>query len=52
MAEPEEGDEVLSDERVFVAPEAAEFLDDRLLDADFVDDEVRFSLDFQAESDR
>lgn len=50
VAEPEEGDEVLSDERVFVAPDAAEFLDDRLLDADFVDDEVRFSLDFQAES--
>jgi Fe-S cluster assembly iron-binding protein IscA len=47
---PEEGDEVLSDERIFVAPEAAKLLDDRLLDADVVDDEVRFRLDFQAES--
>ncbi len=50
VAGPQEGDEVLADERVFVDPEAAELLDDKLLDADVVDDEVRFSLDVQAES--
>jgi hypothetical protein len=33
---------------VFVDPGAAEFLDDKLLDADIVDDDVRFSLDIQA----
>jgi hypothetical protein len=50
VAGPEEGDEVLADERVFVDPDASELLDDKLLDADIVDDEVRFSLDVQAES--
>jgi iron-sulfur cluster assembly protein len=50
VAQPEEGDEVLEDERVFVDPGAAELLDGRLLDADFVGDDVRFSLDVQAES--
>jgi hypothetical protein len=50
VAGPQEGDEVLADERIFVDPEAAELLDDKLLDADIVDDEVRFSLDIQAES--
>jgi iron-sulfur cluster assembly protein len=50
VTEPEEGDEVLADERIFVAPDAATFLDDKLLDADIVDDEVQFSLDVQAES--
>ncbi|HEY7150713.1 MAG TPA: HesB/YadR/YfhF-family protein [Solirubrobacterales bacterium] len=49
VAEPEDGDDVLAEERIFVAPEAADFLDDKLLDADVVDDEVRFSLDLQAE---
>lgn len=49
VAGPQEGDEVLAEERVFVDPEAAELLDDKLLDADIVDDEVRFSLDVQAE---
>lgn len=47
---PEEGDEVLEPERIFLDPEAAEFLDDKLLDADIVDDQVRFSLDVQAET--
>jgi Fe-S cluster assembly iron-binding protein IscA len=47
---PEEGDEVLEAERIFVDPDAVEFLDDKLLDADIVDDEIRFSLDFQAEA--
>jgi Fe-S cluster assembly iron-binding protein IscA len=48
VAEPEEGDEVLREECVFVDPDAAEFLSDKLLDADVVDDDVRFSLDVQA----
>jgi Fe-S cluster assembly iron-binding protein IscA len=47
---PEEGDEVLEDVRIFLQPDAASFLDDKLLDAEIVDDEVRFSLDIQAES--
>ena len=47
---PQEGDEVLEEERVFVDPDAAELLDDKLLDADIVGDDVRFSLDVQAES--
>ena len=46
----EEGDEVLEDVRIFLDPEAAEFLDNKLLDADVEGDEVRFSLDVQAES--
>jgi iron-sulfur cluster assembly protein len=50
VAEPEEGDEILERERVFVDPGAAELLDGKLLDADFVGDDVRFSLDVQAES--
>ena len=50
VAAPEEGDEVLEAERVFVDPEAADLLKDKLLDADLVGDEVRFSLDVQAES--
>jgi iron-sulfur cluster assembly protein len=50
VAEPEEGDEILEVERVFVDPQAAGFLNDKLLDADVIDDEVRFSLDIQAET--
>jgi iron-sulfur cluster assembly protein len=50
VAAPEEGDEVLEEERVFVDPDAAGLLKDKLLDADFVGDDVRFSLDLQAES--
>jgi iron-sulfur cluster assembly protein len=46
----EEGDEVLDDVQIFLEPEAADFLDDKLLDADVEGDEVRFSLDIQAES--
>jgi iron-sulfur cluster assembly protein len=45
---PEEGDQILEAERIFVDPGATELLDDKLLDAEVVDDEVRFSLDFQA----
>ena len=47
---PNEGDEVLEAERIFLEPQAAEFLDDKILDADFVDDDVRWSLDIQAEA--
>jgi iron-sulfur cluster assembly protein len=50
VAAPQEGDEVLREERVFVDPDAADLLDDKLLDADVVGDDVRFSLDVQAES--
>lgn len=50
VAGPQEGDEVLEAERVFVDPDAADLLDDKLLDADYVGDEVRFSLDVQAEA--
>jgi iron-sulfur cluster assembly protein len=46
----EEGDEVLEDAQIFLDPEASEFLDNKLLDADIEGDEVRFSLDIQAES--
>jgi iron-sulfur cluster assembly protein len=46
----EEGDQVLEDVRIFLEPQAADFLDNKLLDADVEGDEVRFSLDVQAES--
>jgi Fe-S cluster assembly iron-binding protein IscA len=46
----EEGDEVLEDVQIFLEPEAAQFLDNKLLDADVEGDEVHFSLDIQAES--
>ena len=46
----EEGDQVLEDVRIFLEPQAADFLDNKLLDADVDGDEVRFSLDVQAES--
>ena len=46
----EEGDQVLEDVRIFLTPEAADFLDDKLLDADVDGGDVRFSLDIQAES--
>ena len=45
---PEEGDQVLEAERVFVDPGAADLLNDKLLDADYVGDDVQFSLDIQA----
>jgi Fe-S cluster assembly iron-binding protein IscA len=48
VPEPQEGDDVLEGVHVFVDAGAADFLDDKLLDADIVDDEVRFSLDIQA----
>lgn len=50
VAGPEENDEILEAERVFIDPGAADLLADRLLDADYVGDDVRFSLDVQAEA--
>jgi Fe-S cluster assembly iron-binding protein IscA len=47
---PQEGDQVLEAEHVFVDPGAAELLEDKLLDADYVGDELQFSLDIQAEA--
>jgi iron-sulfur cluster assembly protein len=46
----EEGDEVLEGTQIFLEPEAADFLDNKLLDADVEGEEVSFSLDVQAES--
>ncbi len=46
----EEGDEVLEGAQIFLEPEAAGFLDNKLLDADVDGEQVRFSLDVQAES--
>jgi Fe-S cluster assembly iron-binding protein IscA len=46
----EEGDEVLEDVQIFLEPDVADFLDNKLLDADIEGDDVRFSLDIQAES--
>ena len=50
VAAPEDGDEVLQAERIFIDPGAADLLTDKLLDADVVDQEVQFSLDVQAEA--
>ncbi len=46
----QEGDQVLEGTQIFLEPDAAEFLDNKLLDADVEGEEVRFSLDVQAES--
>lgn len=45
---PQEGDQVIGEEPVFVEAEAAEMLDDKLLDAEIVDDQVRFVVGIQA----
>jgi iron-sulfur cluster assembly protein len=51
--EPADTDEVLEEPagrlRVFIADEVAEFLDDKLLDAELVEDRVLFSLEEQPE---
>jgi hypothetical protein len=41
---PESGDEVLEDAPVFLEPEAAAVLEDKLLDADVDGDQVRFAV--------
>jgi iron-sulfur cluster assembly protein len=50
VAGPREGDEILEPEPIFLDPSAAQFLDDKLLDADVVDQDVQFRLDVQAET--
>ena len=45
---PAEGDQVIGEQPVFVEPEAAEALDDKLLDAEIVEDQVRFTVGQQA----
>jgi len=41
---PDESDQVLEDAPVFVEPEAATLLDDKVLDAEIAGDQVQFSL--------
>jgi iron-sulfur cluster assembly protein len=41
---PESGDQVLDEAPVFVEPEAAALLDDKLLDADLAGERLRFAL--------
>ena len=43
---PEEHDETLEEEgaTIFLEPEAAELLDDKILDAELEDDEIRFAV--------
>jgi iron-sulfur cluster assembly protein len=45
---PEEGDQVIGEQPVFVEPEAADALDDKVLDAQIVEDQVRFVMGQQA----
>ena len=45
---PEKGDQVIGEQPVFVEPEAAEALDDKLLDAEVIEDQVRFTVAQQA----
>jgi iron-sulfur cluster assembly protein len=45
---PEEGDEVLQEAPVFLEPEAAALLEDKLLDADLSGEQVRFALTEQS----
>ena len=41
---PEASDQVVEDAPVFLEPEAAALLDDKVLDAEVADDQVRFNL--------
>jgi Fe-S cluster assembly iron-binding protein IscA len=52
-SEPAEGDQVLDEDgtRVFLEPEAASLLDDKILDAQRHDDHFHFRLDDQAGDD-
>ena len=45
---PKDGDEVLQDAPVFLEPEAASLLDDKLLDADLSGELVHFALKEQS----
>jgi iron-sulfur cluster assembly protein len=46
---PEAGDELLEGSRVFLEPDAAELLDDKVLDADIESGEIRFHLNQRAD---
>jgi len=41
---PQEGDQIVSDPPVFLEPEAAEVLDDKVLHAEIFEDQVRFTV--------
>jgi iron-sulfur cluster assembly protein len=46
--QPDEGDQIPKGTQVFIEPETAPLLDDKLLDADISGDEIQFSLRDQA----
>jgi Fe-S cluster assembly iron-binding protein IscA len=48
VSAPEEGDQVIEDQPIFVEPEVADALDDKVLDAEVVGDQVRFKVGSQA----
>jgi iron-sulfur cluster assembly protein len=47
---PEEGDQVVGGEHVFVDPDAAEALDDKVLHAEVVENQVQFVIGQQTET--
>jgi Fe-S cluster assembly iron-binding protein IscA len=47
---PEDGDQVVGGEHVFVDPEAAEALDDKVLHAEVVENQVQFVIGEQSET--
>jgi Fe-S cluster assembly iron-binding protein IscA len=47
---PQEGDQVVTDPPVFLEPEAAEVLDDKVLHAEILEDQVRFTVAEQTDS--
>jgi iron-sulfur cluster assembly protein len=50
VGSPDEGDEVIEEAgaRVFLQPEAASYLEDKVLDATLVGDRVQFSISERA----
>lgn len=48
VTEPETGDEVLEEVKVFLEPETARLLDDKTLDAEVAGDQVRFAVKDQS----
>jgi len=48
VEEPEQGDQVIEEQPVFLDPEATAVLNDKLLDAEINDDQVRFLVAQQA----
>lgn len=49
VTEPVIGDEVLEEAQVFIEPETARMLDDKLLDAEVSGDQVRFAVKEQGD---